>query len=589
MILTKQKRHHLTRGGKPSLRRRDSVQRADLRRHSSPRQAEGPPCNDLTPPILADANWFGAVYLDLESADRLCLQALFITNPAADKLRIESSKGPFLRDASRWILDTAEFQAWRDPGNDTSLLWIYGGAGTGKTMLLCGVLDELRKHETAAGNNLAFFFCARSSERSSSAEAVLRGLLFMLATDPRRRSVIKLIREKYDDAGPAMFDNPSAWWSLCDILAGVLREVNQSRKGGQGVTYLVIDALDECEVRLEDLLKLIVKVTSNAGGRVKWLVTSRGKESIRRGLRVRRAGPRLGFDLDDHSTEVSRAVQTYIRRCAAELAETEREDDEIYQLIWEGLQQRKVDRTFLHVMLATGELRAVEREKRPERLSRLAVDVKGLYRQAEERIRDFDHTKGSKNICQRTLSAVVVAHRPLSELELYALAGLDSLDSGQTKSVIDLCQSFFVIGEGKANWVHESAREYFRQDSLLFATSLETEHHRLFVACLRVMGALLRRGIHDPSHPERPTKEQQVAAVGYACDNWIEHLVAGAQHDHETRDDGALFEFLKTGFLHWLEYLAVAGNMRGTLSLWAKLVGFLEVNVMATPFPDAIN
>ena len=507
-----------------------------------------------------------------------------MTNPATDKLRIESSKGPLLEDASRWILDTAEFQAWRDPGNATSLLWIYGGPGTGKTMLLCGILDELRKHEAAAGNNLAFFFCERGNERSSGAEAVMRGLLFMLATDPRRRSVIKLIREKYDDAGPAMFDGPSVWWSLCDILARALREVDLSRKGGQGVTYLVIDALDECEVRLEYLLALMAETASVAEKRVKWLVTSRGRESIGRGLRVSRAGPRIGVDLNDHAIEVSRAVETYIRRCAAQLAETEQEDDEIYRQIRAGLQQRKVNGAFLHVMLAARELSAVERSRRPEKLDKLAVDVKGLYRQAEERIRDLDETEGVGDFCRRALSAVAVARRPLSKQELFALAGLDSLPSGQVKAVIDLCRSFFVVGEGRANWVHESAREYFQQDSLLFATSLKTEHHRLFVACLRVMRTLLWRGTYDLSHTDRRTHAQQLAATEYACDNWIEHLVAGGQHDHETRDDGALFGFLKRGFLCWLEYLALAGNMRGTLSSWANLVGFLEVNIKITPF-----
>ncbi len=527
---------------------------------------------------------FCAICLDLESGDRLCLQALFITNPAADKLRIESSKGPLLENATRWILDTAEFQAWRDPGNATSLLWIYGGPGTGKTMLLCGILNELRKQEAAAGNNLAFFFCERGNERSSGAEAVLRGLLFMLATDPRRRSVVKLIREKYDDAGPAMFDGPSAWWALCDILARALREVDQSRKGGQGVVYLVIDALDECEVRLEYLLELMAETASGAGGRVKWLATSRGRESIRRCLRVSRAGPRLGFDLDDHAIEVSRAVETYIRRCAAELAETEREDDEIYQQIREGLQKKKVDGAFVHVMLAARELRAVERGKRPEKLNKLAIDVKGLYRQAEERIRDLDETEGVGEFCRRTLSAVAVARRPLSELELYALAGLDSLEIGQVKTVTDLCRSFFVIGEGRAIWVHESAREYFQQDSLLFAAGLKTEHHRLFVACLRVMEKLLRRGTYNLSQPDRRTNLQQLAAAEYASGTWIQHLVAGGQHDYETRDDGVLSGFLKTGFLSWLEYLAVAGNMREVLSSWAKLVRFLEVNVKRTPF-----
>lgn len=494
------------------------------------------------------------------------------------------------------MLNNDDFRAWRDPGSAMSLLWIHGGAGMGKTMLICGILDVLRPQtqpQHAANGNLAFFFCERGNDKTRSAEAVLRGLLFMLATDPRRPSVIKHIRDKHNDAGPGIFEGHNAWWSLEPLLDKALGEVGGQRRKGAQVTYLVIDALDECEIRLELLLELIAKSSSTAATRVKWLVTSRGTDSIRRRLGVSRAGPGRGLDLDDHAAELSTAVEHYIHQRVLALVETRSEDDHLlYQQIRAELERNRATRGFLHVALVVRKLRGMEPGERLCELNKLAVDVKGLYRQTEERIRSLSGKTGPVGFCQRALSAVAVAYRPLREQELRALAGMGSPESEQTETAaLGLCDSFFVMGNGEANFIHESAREYLQQDSVLFTPGLRTEHHRLFSASLKVMGTMLRRDniMDDLSHPDCPTtcttqqdgetgRRPTPAAAEYACDYWIEHLVAGGQHDHDTRDGGVLLSFLQSRFLCWLEYLARRGRMRGVLSSWAKLAGFLEVS-----------
>src|SRR2546428_21144 len=61
------------------------------------------------------------------------------------------------RSSYRWILDNADFQRWRDD-EENRLLWIKGAPGKGKTMLLCGVINELKK-SIADTDLLSFFFC----------------------------------------------------------------------------------------------------------------------------------------------------------------------------------------------------------------------------------------------------------------------------------------------------------------------------------------------------------------------------------------------------------------------------------------------
>ena len=507
-----------------------------------------------------------------------------------DKLRIENTKGPPLGDATNWILNTEDFQTWKNPKSNTRLLWIHGEAGIGKTMLVCAILDELSKPD-AATDNLAFFFCERNNETTRSADAVLRGLLFMLATQPERPSVIKCIRDKYNDAGAAIFKGPNAWWSLKPLLSEALGLVGQTQRGAQSapVTYIVIDALDECEVGLEHLLQLISESSSNATLPVKWLVTSRGTSIIRRGLRISTAGPGRHLDLNDYSAKVSEAVDQYIHHRALDLAKAKSENDQLFHQIRAGLQRKKAKGTFLHVALVARELAAVELGKRLDALNKLVFDVKSLYRQAEERIRDLSENEDTGIFCQRALSAVAVAYRPLRREELHALAGLDCLESLQAQTIIDLCEPFFVIGSGQASLIHDSAQKYLQHDSLLFTEGLRAEHHHLFSSCLEVMGRLLRCNMGCLSDSrcqcpgrkegEQPEECPTVAAAKYACDYWIDHLVASGQHSHETRDEGALFGFLQSKFLYWLEYLARVGRMGSVLSLWGKLVEFVKVGL----------
>ncbi|KAH7247364.1 uncharacterized protein BKA55DRAFT_739393 [Fusarium redolens] len=103
-----------------------------------------------------------------------CMQDLHVTDPREDKKRIQDTKGGLLRDSYRWILDHADFQRFRDDP-ESRLLWIKGDPGKGKTMLLCGIVDELEK---GSNSLLSYFFCRATEAALSKAASVLRGLIY---------------------------------------------------------------------------------------------------------------------------------------------------------------------------------------------------------------------------------------------------------------------------------------------------------------------------------------------------------------------------------------------------------------------------
>jgi hypothetical protein len=140
-----------------------------------------------------------------------CIQDLRITDPREDKKRIEDTKGGLLRDSYQWILKHPDFQQWRDDKR-SRLLWIKGDPGKGKTMLICGTLDELssstKLRDKEATTLLSYFFCQATDDRINNASAVLRSLIYLLID--QQPLLISHVRKKYDHAGKALFEDANA-------------------------------------------------------------------------------------------------------------------------------------------------------------------------------------------------------------------------------------------------------------------------------------------------------------------------------------------------------------------------------------------
>jgi hypothetical protein len=206
-----------------------------------------------------------------EEIDKLemCVRDIRHTDPCYDKQRIEDTKGGLLVDSYCWVLDNTAFQQWREEPN-SRLLWVRGDLGKGKTMLLCGIINELLSSIPQSAL-LSYFFCQATDARINSATAVLRGLLYMLVT--QQPSLTSHIRKKHDHAGKAFFEDTNSWIALSEIFTSMTQD------RGLKTTYLVVDAPDECVVNLPKLLDLIIR-TSTLSPRVKWLVSSRNDHYI---------------------------------------------------------------------------------------------------------------------------------------------------------------------------------------------------------------------------------------------------------------------------------------------------------------------
>ena len=134
------------------------------------------------------------------------------------------------------------------------MLWIKGGAGKGKTMLLVTITEQLRSqtrldHPTA-NSSLSFFFCQNTNDRLNNAVAVLKGLIYLLLVQDV--SLVSYLKSDCDRMGKGIFDATNNNANAFDALSNVLRQMIQHPRSE--TVYLAVDALDECEDGLPDLL-----------------------------------------------------------------------------------------------------------------------------------------------------------------------------------------------------------------------------------------------------------------------------------------------------------------------------------------------
>jgi hypothetical protein len=509
----------------------------------------------------------------MDEKDRQCLKDLRMTDPRHDKARIEKRKGDLLEDSYQWILENAQFRQWRDD-QQSQLLWIKGDPGKGKTMLLCGIINELKK-STVKTNLLTFFFCDGTDERINNATAILRGLIYLLID--QQPSLIRYIREKHDDAGKALFEDVNAWIALSEILTNILQDPILKN------AYLIIDALDEC--RTEDLPQLLDFIVQKSSAfHVKWIVSSRNWRNIEE--RLGRAEQKLSLSLELNTASISAAVNIYIRHKVLWLTQLKNYDDETRDAVQDHLSSNAND-TFLWVALVCQNLENIPRWNTRMRLNEFPAGLDPLYNRMMKQVCNSDDA----DLCKRILAIITVVYRPITLKELSSFVEMPGITSNDLELLTEIIGSFLTLRENTIHFVHQSAKDFLleKTSDKIFVSGVRDMHYTIFSRSLEVMSKTLRRDIYDlhaagfPVDKVKQPDPDPLATVDYSCVHWIDHLYdsnssKSGKHKDDVQDGGAVDKFLREKYLYWLEALSLLRNMsKGILSM-NKLESLLQVN-----------
>ncbi len=523
--------------------------------------------------------------IDDASKDEKCLRHLYATDPIDDKDRIEQDKGGLLEDSYDWILQNSDFQRWRHD-QQNHLLWIKGDPGKGKTMLLCGIINELMK-STSHTANVSFFFCQATDARINTATAVLRGLLYLLVK--QQQSLMSHIRESYDVSGKQLFEGVNAWVALSKIFTNILEDP-QLRS-----TYLIIDALDECTTDLSLLLNLVVQ-NSSSYPRVKWLISSRSWPSIEKDLESAPLKVRLCLELNEES--VSEGVTKYIEFKVERLAKRNNYDNGMRNAVQHYLSSNAKG-TFLWVALVCQELANTSGWKAKNKLKVFPPGLDALYRRMKDQIWSSEDAE----LCKRILAVVLAVYRPVTLDELAAFVDMPDGVSGDYKAlseIIGLCGSFLTLRERTISFVHQSAKDFLlkKTSDKVFPSGIEDIHHIIFSRSLYIMSETLRRDIYSlrilgyPIEQVTQPDPDPLASSRYSCIYWVDHLCdwysnSDADPKVDLQDGGIVDVFVRKKYLNWLEALSLCRSMSGGVLSMAKLEAIIQVILKLVSIPRA--
>lgn len=508
------------------------------------------------------------------SADNKCLADLRLTDPRDDKKRIEQTKGGLLKGSYRWILDNPDFRQWRD-NSQSNLLWVKADPGKGKTMLLCGIIDELQKSMGATGL-LSYFFCQATDSRIRSAVAMLRGLLYLLVT--QQPSLISHVRKKYDQAGKTLFEDANAWVALTEIFTSILQDPSLK------CAYLIVDALDECITDLPKLLDFVAQ-KSTTSSRVKWIVSSRNWQDIEE--RLDKVGHKVTLSLELNAQSVSSAVSSFIRHKVFQLAESKTYDDKTRDAVLEHLSSNAND-TFLWVALVCQSLDRVPRRNVIKKLDAFPPGLDSLYERMMQQISSSDDA----SLCKQILALIVIAYEPITLDELVTLVEqLENVadDPTSIREIIGLCGSFLTLRNDTVYFVHQSAKDFLSTKAFhdIYPSGIEDAHHVILSRSLQALSMLHRDmySLGDLGYPAEQIMQPNpnpLAALRYSCIYWIDHLCdwglgASADSSVDLQDGGAVHEFVRKKYLYWLESLSLCKNMSKGIVSMAKLETLINV------------
>ncbi|EHK47497.1 hypothetical protein TRIATDRAFT_216469 [Trichoderma atroviride IMI 206040] len=513
--------------------------------------------------------------------DKYCLRALYVADPRMDKIRIEDTAGGLLRDSYCWILENEIFRNWRDC-ESSRLLWIKGDQGKGKTMLLCGIIDELKVTtqlaDPAANTLLSYFFCQGTDSRLNSAVAVLRGLVYLLIE--QQPFLISNVREKFENARESFFKDVNTWTTISEIMTAILSDHRLKD------AVIVVDALDECTEGLEQLLNFISQASSSFD--VKWIVSSRNWPLIEQTFQ--KCAQKADLHLELNTDSISAAIQTYISHKVQALARKKRCKEEMEQTLKAYLLSNAKD-TFLWVALVCRNLDddGIESRHIIQKLSSYPSNVYDLY---QWMLTEMSKVPKDVSNWKQILGFVLTVYRPVTLPELCSLLPGDSPhDIDTVTESVKRCNSFITIYNDTVYFLHQSAKDFLCQTqntSPLFKK--DGIHFLIITQSLLSMKRTLKRDMYSLGAPGpeideiEPPNPDPLSAVRYSCVYWIDHLCDYKDRDKEKRDfikHGVVNGFFRKYFYNWLEALSLLRSMS------AGAIAITKLNELVKVTPDS--
>ncbi|KAI0537878.1 hypothetical protein GGR58DRAFT_325662 [Xylaria digitata] len=419
-------------------------------------------------------------------------------------------------DTCEWLLKHSKFREWEETSSST-ILWLQGSPGAGKTFLASKVVDHRKALLESSPNpeGFAFFYCDRNEEQRRQPHSVLQSYVRQLSTTGKnpnhiRKQLQDLCRKARDNGSKLSFEN---------CREQLLESITMYSQ-----TTLVLDALDECEPKSrEKIFEVIEYLISRSGTGLKVFISSRPDRDIRnRFLNT----PTVEIQATDNEEDIQKFVRGEIIKHGNWGGMSQDLQHHIVKVLF-----NKSRGMFQWAFLQINELLGLETQAAiRSRLGRLPDGLKTAYDEIYGKIKD--RSKHDRTLVENAFKWVACALRPLKSEELLSAIRLDSdtithdLSETITESqLLHLCNNLLVIDSQRHVWrfSHLSVTEYFEENHC----DLRRAHCHAASVCLKTITETFKN--------VNPTQIQSEEAVDlqsdnpferYTLDNWMVHTQA---------------------------------------------------------------
>ncbi|ATY65722.1 NACHT and ankyrin domain [Cordyceps militaris] len=390
-----------------------------------------------------------------------CLRDMRVRLPEYILHNMEINRGKVFPQTCKWVLEREEFCAW-STSPESSLLCITGAPGVGKTMISTFLVKFLKERvEKSHGGLFAYFFCADKESDRKSPTAILRSLIWQLLV--QRKELFPAIQTDYERHTKArVFED-----LFCDFLDlwFIFRKMIQHCDLGE--VYILIDALDECEISerqnlLWSIASFFKSVPERASSRVKFILTYRDNiDDIEEELTD------VGSRLRLHSAANNDDLDTYISAKLDELEKRKKYGRDLKVAVRNSL-KGNVDGTFLWVSLIVAELTklGVKNEDVPGILTTMPQSLDEFYAGLLAQIESHrDHVAF-------IFKCMIAAPRPLTKDFMAKALALKNTGTSQNSSTYDdmisACGSIVSLSSNNPptlSFCHKSVKDFLLKEN----------------------------------------------------------------------------------------------------------------------------
>ncbi|KAF8477492.1 hypothetical protein BDZ91DRAFT_844127 [Kalaharituber pfeilii] len=382
-----------------------------------------------------------------------------------------------------WFLNSSKVTDWFQ-ADKKSLLWCYGTAGVGKSVLASALLkDIISKHQDNSTTGICFFFFSFQASNTQTPINIFSVLLKQLcrcqkAIPPGLQALYTLCHS--NDRSPTLLELQNQF----EAVSSFFKEV-----------FLVIDAFDECnqDDRIE-ILKGITRLFQTCSANLKLCVMSRPEKDIER------AFISSGFStMKIDSMMVDQDISSFVRHgLRARPHEHCTLNDEICNEIEHALLSR-ANGMFLWAKCQLDEL--FEQPSIADirvALQSLPSDIDATYRCSLDRI--LKQTPAMRTLAAWALTWVIAARRPLSLAEFAQAVATNpnefvSLVEVKAKylpqTVVDSCCGLVTVEQDIVRPIHYTVQEFLvREWPWDNGWNSINAHSQIAQSCLRYLISL---------------------------------------------------------------------------------------------------